>query len=777
MQESAFRHAAHMGLGVNDLLRQGRIWALSRFLVIVKQLPGIGENIAVQTWPRGSDRLFALRDYTISNCRGEEIAAAVSSWLIVDTGSQRPVRPAPLIAEMPALTKKRALEEIPGRLVPAGNPIFQPAFSVKQSDTDIQGHVNNGAFITWIEDSLPAQLKKTHIVSRFEINYISELFCNDVIEVGTEEPREGSKSNDETYDAFHQITVRRRGDGKDAAYAFIHWSKRKAEDNNDDRKSDSAVVTEATIAACEKMACVEYTPEERSQILQKIQDMRDSFIQRRSMTIPNNLSSALTFTPATASQVKNRKQESCAKTKTDNALVSYAAEACSDVPKYGDGPEAEDDIAFAPVWKLSYWIKERSLSSSELTKIYIRRIKQLDPVLKAIITLLEDEGLEQARRADEELANGVYRGPLHGIPWGAKDLFDTAGIPTTWGASPYKERIPSSDAYVVKKLREAGAVLLAKTTLGALASGDVWFGGMTKNPWKLDQGSSGSSAGSAAATSAGLVAFALGTETMGSIVSPSLQCGTAGLRPTFGRVARTGTMSLSWSFDKIGPLCRTALDTAAVLSAINGADAGDPDAHEVDFYFNPSDSVAKLKIAYDPAWFEENRDFFEKVKKTCEENGLELLELKLPDYPYRALMNLISVDAACSFEELTLNDRDDELVCQEPNAWPNTFRAARFVPAMEYVQLQRFRRMIMGTMADLFEKTDMFVSPGNIGPMLMITNCTGSPSLTFRAGFREDGTPFGVNLWGKPYDEARMCRVGMLFESKLDVWHRKPSLQ
>ncbi len=331
---------------------------------------------------------------------------------------------------------------------------------------------------------------------------------------------------------------------------------------------------------------------------------------------------------------------------------------------------------------------------------------------------------------------------------------------------------------MVRRLDEAGAVLVAKLTLGALAYGDIWFGGRTNNPWKLDQGSSGSSAGSAAATAAGLVGFSLGTETLGSIVTPCMRCGTTGLRPTFGRVPRTGAMALCWSLDKIGPICRSVEDCLLVLDAINGADPGDPASLDEPLAFSGSQPVHGVRVGYAPAWFEGERasDHDRVALEALRRSGVELVEVELPQWPYGTLLTILRVEATACHEDMTLKNRDDELVWQEPRAWPNTFRQTRFAPAVEYVQAQRFRRLVMEMMAERMQELDAVISPSFAGSLLLITNNTGHPSLTVRSGFRDDGTPTGITLWGHLFDEGTLGRLGLALERELGVWDRRPSL-
>jgi Asp-tRNA(Asn)/Glu-tRNA(Gln) amidotransferase A subunit family amidase len=522
-----------------------------------------------------------------------------------------------------------------------------------------------------------------------------------------------------------------------------------------------ARITESTLAEAEKLAAVEFTPSERKQILTDIGDQIQRHIGRRSVEFPNTLAPSTVFDP-----------------RVGDMTVSIVDRFVRSKPHSRPLPPDDESIAFEPVTALSTWIQRGLLTSERLTRIYLRRLERIGPKLECTITLLGRRAIAQARRADAEIRDGGYRGPLHGIPWGAKDLFDTRGIRTTWGATPFTDRVPVRDATVVSRLNEAGAILIAKLTLGALAYGDIWYGGRTNNPWKLDQGSSGSSAGSCAATAAGLTGFALGTETLGSIVSPSMRCGTTGLRPTFGRVARTGAMALCWSLDKVGPICRTVQDTALVLGAINGADPGDPSSIDMPLEFDGDRAVRGLRVGYCPKWFEDGSgtDLDRAALTAMRRTGVKLVEFELPDLPYATLLTILLVEAASAFDELTLSDRDDELVWQEPRAWPNSFRTTRFIPAVEYVQAQRFRRVVCEMMTEQFDGLDAMIGPSYAGSMLLITNCTGHPSLTIRCGFADDGTPHGITLWGGMFREGTLCSIGMALERELGVWDRRPGL-
>lgn len=520
-------------------------------------------------------------------------------------------------------------------------------------------------------------------------------------------------------------------------------------------------ITPETIAQAEKLAGIEFTDGERRMLARTVGRQAAGFRERAAHgTLPNDLAPAWTFDPRLPGMTFEQEQRPLVRSEDHTPL-----------------PADDEAIAFAPLSRLARWVERRELSSTRLTRLYLERVRRFDPALKCVVTLTEDLALAQAERADAEIAAGRYRGPLHGIPWGAKDLFDTAGIRTTWGAEPYVDRVPERDAAVVRRLEEAGAVLVAKLTLGALAYGDLWFGGRTNNPWNLERGSSGSSAGSAAATAAGLVGFGLGTETLGSIVSPSLACGTTGLRPTFGRVARTGAMALCWSLDKIGPLCRTVEDCALVLAAIHGRDEGDSSSVSMPLNFDATRSVKGLRVGYSPAWLEGPRREAERAAAAAARDaGMELVEVEIPEWPYDALRTILNCEAAAAFEDLTRSGRDDELSWQAPQAWPNTFRQSWFIPGIELMQAWRLRRRVMEMMAERFEGVDAILGGLPHGSLLLISNCTGHPSLTVRAGFREDGSPLGATLVGRLYDEGTLCRIGMALEGRLGVWDRRPAL-
>ena len=461
-------------------------------------------------------------------------------------------------------------------------------------------------------------------------------------------------------------------------------------------------------------------------------------------------------------------------------------------------PARDEDIAFATVTQLSRWIETRKLTSERLTNIYLKRLEEFDPRLHCVITLTRELALRQAKEADAEIAGGKYRGPLHGIPWGAKDLLDTAGIPTTYGAEPFRNRVPNEDAAVVKRLHAAGAVLVAKLSLGALALNDIWFGGQTMNPWLLEEASSGSSAGPGAATAAGLVGFAIGSETGGSIVSPSMRCGITGLRPTYGRVARTGAMTLCRSLDKLGPMTRCVEDAMLVLHAITGPDAGDVGSVTSRLDFDAGASATGLRVGYFPKWMNENpatavdRAAVDMVRKV----GMVPVEVSIPDWPYDSLNLILFAEGAAAFEELTLSGGLRELKAQVPDAWPNIFRQARFLSAVDFVQADRLRRKVAEEMARLFSQVDLLLVPSLRDEMLTITNFTGHPALVVRAGFVEVAkarsdwapdpnhplptfspprrVPHGVALIGRLFEEGTMVNAGLALERAFEVVGERP---
>jgi Asp-tRNA(Asn)/Glu-tRNA(Gln) amidotransferase A subunit family amidase len=545
-------------------------------------------------------------------------------------------------------------------------------------------------------------------------------------------------------------------------------------------------VTVATIAEAEKLARVELTPAERAQAAGNWRQAMASTMERR--TGPRRVGLEPSLAPAT------RWDPLIPGVPAGPALDRFVRSSSDARPL----PRRDEDIAFAPVKSLSRWIETRALSCERLAQIYLERLERFDGKLKCVITLTRNLALTQARQADAEIAAGKYRGPLHGIPWGAKDLLDTKGIRTTYGAEPYRDRVPDADAAVVERLHHAGAVLVAKLSLGALALNDVWFGGMTMNPWLIEEGSGGSSAGPGAATAAALVGFSIGSETEGSIVDPSMRCGTTGLRPTFGRVARTGAMTLCWSLDKLGPMTRGVEDTLLVLAAISGPDKGDLSSVPSRLDFEAEGPVKGLKVGFLPAWMNESpaTEVDRAALETVRRLGMVPVEVGLPDWPYGSLNTILFAEAAAAFEELTLSRGVDQLKMQVPDGWPNTFRQSRFLSAVDFVQADRLRRKVAQEMARLFEKVDLLLVPALRDEILTITNFTGHPSLTLPAGFVEVGearsdwapdpahplptfspkrrVPHGVTLVGRLFAEGTLGRAGIALERAFGLAPMRP---
>ncbi len=551
--------------------------------------------------------------------------------------------------------------------------------------------------------------------------------------------------------------------------------------------SSGPAVSPQTFAEAEKLMQVTMTPAERQQAADTWRTSLAQYLERR--TGPRKVAIRDTEVPAT---LWNPMLPGIPTLPARDQFVRSRATNVS-------LPSSDDDIAFAPVTQLSRWIESRKLTSERLTNIYLKRIERFDSKLRAIITLTKDHALHRAKQADAEIAAGKYRGPLHGIPYGVKDLLDTKDIPTTYGAEPFRDRIPSADSFVVRRLNEAGAVLLAKLSLGALALNDIWFGGQTMNPWLLEEGASGSSAGPGAATSAALVAFSVGSETGGSIVSPAMRCGITGLRPTFGRVARTGAMTLCWSLDKLGPMTRSVEDALLVLHAISGADAGDPSSVPSRLDFNANASVAGLRVGYIAQWMKEPpaTDVDRAAMETMKKLGMRLQEVTLPDWPYSSLMPILFAEGAASFEELALNNQLRELKVQVKDAWPNLFRQSRFLSAVDFVQADRLRRKVALEMARVFREVDLLIVPSLRDEQLTITNFTGHPSLTMRAGFvevseaRSDWAPdplnplpkfnpprrlpHGITLIGRLFDDGLLGQVGIALEREFNVAKERPA--
>jgi len=525
------------------------------------------------------------------------------------------------------------------------------------------------------------------------------------------------------------------------------------------------------IKGAESVSGLEFTDSERDLMRQDLVEQRDSFAGLRERGLDNAVRPAVRFDPlmpwgGRVPQVW---------------MTSFLSDF---TPEWEDPgpvtrPDDLNDLSFAGIARLSALVKARQVTCVELAELALKRLAEHGPRLECVVTTLDDRALSRARELDRMLDRGEYLGPLHGIPYGAKDLLSVAGAPTTWGATPYRDQILDDTATVVRKLDEAGAVLVAKLTLGALAWGDVWFGGMTRNPWNLEQGSSGSSAGSAAAVSAGLVPFAIGTETWGSIVSPATRCGTTGLRPTFGRVSRSGAMALSWTMDKIGPIARSTADCALVFDAMRGTDGRDPTVIDLPFPYRHGQNLAGLRIGYLAGPLGEDypgNDLDMDALGVLRDLGADLIPIELPfgDLgidPYD-LSFILSVEAAAAFQELTLSGRDDELVRQIRNAWPNVFRSAHLVPAVEYVQANRHRRQLMDMMARVFDDIDVYVTPSFAGESLLVTNLTGHPQVVLPNGFTEENAPHSISFVGRLYDEASILAVAGAFQQATE-WHKK----
>jgi len=430
-------------------------------------------------------------------------------------------------------------------------------------------------------------------------------------------------------------------------------------------------------------------------------------------------------------------------------------------------PENRNELAFYSIGQLAELIRTKQITSTELTKFFLERLIKYDPKLHCVITLTKERALKQAKLMDEEIAEGKYRGMLHGIPFGVKDLLAAKDYKTTWGAMPFKDQMIDEDATLIKKLEDSGAVLCAKLTMGALAMGDVWFGGMTRNPWDTTNGSSGSSAGSASSVSAGLLPFAIGTETWGSIVSPSTVCGTTGLRPTYGRVSRTGAMALSWSMDKIGPICRSADDLAIVFEAIHGPDGIDQTLYDVPFNYQPEIDFRKLKIGYLKSDFDKQYDFHSQDSVTLlklKELGAELIPIELPAIPVNDIAIILSAEAGAAFDELTRSNRDDLLVRQIKDAWPNVFRASRFIPAVEYINSNRIRFLLIQQMQEIMSQIDLYIAPSWEGDNLLLTNLTGHPCVVLPNGFSKEGTPTSITFIGRLFDEGRLIAFAKKYQ-------------
>ncbi len=531
---------------------------------------------------------------------------------------------------------------------------------------------------------------------------------------------------------------------------------------------DESWLTEDVVADAEKIAGLQFTEEERALMLSDLQEFVKDYEEIRQAGIENSVPPAIQFNPR---------------------LPGISFEAAQrpqrfTQPEHVKRPDDLDSVAFWPVLELVELLRTEQVSSLELTEMYLSRIKKYNPVLKCVITVTEELALKQAKRADAEIAAGKYRGILHGIPWGAKDLLATKGYRTTWGAITHKDQVLDYDATVVQRLEQAGAVLVAKLAMGELAWGDVWYGGKIRNPEKPDEGPHGSSAGSAAATAAGLLPFSLGSETYGSIVSPATQCGVTGLRPTYGRVSRHGAMALSWSMDKIGPICRSAEDCAVVFDAIRGPDGKDITVTEFPFNWDARFDVTKLRVGYvksefekerkdEPLWRQHDLDTLEVLRSI----GIELIPIELPQESVSAMSFILTAEAGAAFSHLVYSGREDQLVRQGEDAWPNVFRQAHFIPAVEYIQANRLRTKLMQSMAELMADIDVYVIPTYADSNLLLTNLTGHPMVVAPNGFKEDSTPTSISMVGKLYGEAKLLRLAKAYQEVTDFHREHPDLE
>lgn len=525
-----------------------------------------------------------------------------------------------------------------------------------------------------------------------------------------------------------------------------------------DQKLDSR-----DIRSAEKLAGLEFDQKERKMMQENLQRTLASYQTLRSYSIPNHVAPALQFNPVPPGKSFSRDS------------IPFHFEPDPDIAL----PERRDDLAFYPVSALASLIWAKKISSVELTTFYLDRLKKYGPGLECVVTLTEERAMKQAHKADEELSQGLYRGPLHGIPWGAKDLLAVKEYPTTWGAMPYKDQTIDVDASVVRRLDEAGAVLVAKLTLGALAMGDVWFGGRTRSPWHPENGSSGSSAGPGAATAGGLVGFSIGTETLGSIVSPSTRNAVSGLRPTYGRVSRYGAMALSWSMDKIGPMCRTVEGCALVFDAIRGPDGLDPSVTDLPFNWDPSLDIKTIRVGYIAGEFERShrgKEHHDKALSVLRSLGVDLIPFELPKISPNAMRFILSAEAAAAFDELTLSGRDDLLVRQGRGAWPNSFRQARFIPAVEYIQANRLRTLYIEDMAERMENIDVLVAP-SFGASLTATNLTGHPTVVLPCGPPDDENPTSLSFIGDLFEEAKALRLAKAYQDITDFHRLHPDLE
>ncbi len=531
-------------------------------------------------------------------------------------------------------------------------------------------------------------------------------------------------------------------------------------------QSDDKKNTADQVIATEKLFDLNMDAAERDSMISTLESQLSDYSIIHRQPIDNSVPPAIWFNPVPAGMVYNDIQNP----------IDW------NLPASVSMPADKNELAYYSVADLSVLIRTRKISSVDLTRFFLERLKKYSDTLHCVITFTEERAMRQAQKADEEIARGIYRGPLHGIPYGIKDLFAVDGYKTTWGAAPYKEQVRTGDATVVKKLDEAGAILLAKFSLGSLAMDDVWFGGLTRNPWDLNQGSSGSSAGSASATAAGLVPFAIGTETWGSIVSPCNRCGVTGLRPTYGRVSRTGGMALSWSMDKVGPICRSAFDCALVFNSLLGSDGFDQSVTDYPFNYSSKMDSKTLRVGYLKSLFDlddENRVNDSISLSEFRKMGITLTPVDLPDsatIPVKSLAIVLVAEAAAAFDDLTRSNKDDELNLQDKNAWPNIFRSAQFIPAVQYIQANRLRYKLIQEMYAIMKDYDVIIAPSFGGNQLLLTNLTGNPCVVVPNGFDLKNHPTSISFIGNLYDEAKLLSFAKMYQDATSYNKQKPPL-
>ena len=537
------------------------------------------------------------------------------------------------------------------------------------------------------------------------------------------------------------------------------------------RPADLPPITVAMVRAAQGLIGLNFTDAQLDSTRRDLEENRKDYEQLRQVKLPNSVAPALVFDPLPLRL--RQAMFPASKTKADAGKLPPTAKVKL--------PTNRDELAFYTVRQLSELVRTKQISSEELTQFFLARLKKYDPKLLCVTTLTEELALEQARQADKEIKAGQYRGPLHGIPFGVKDLFSTKTYKTTWGSVPYKDQMLDEDAAVVTRLREAGGVLVAKFTLGELAMGDVWYGGKTRSPWNITQGSSGSSAGSASAVAAGLVPYAIGTETLGSIVSPSTACGVTGLRPSFGRVSRAGAMALSWSMDKVGPLARSAEDCALVFAALVGRDANDPATTQVPagFKYAFDTDIKKMRVGYLKADFDKEyptKANDQAALEVMRKLGVQLVPLDLHDLPDGELLILLGAEGAAAFDDLTRSGRDALMVNQGRNAWPNSFRTARFIPAVEYIQAQRIRRQLIEEVDRRLQGFDAYLAPSFNSPNLVVTNLTGHPAVAVPNGFRANGLPSTITFGGQLFEEGKLLALVKAYQDATDFDEKHPPL-